>query len=67
VISPSDLLALQKKKGWSDATALTRQPEDLPACYSFVRVREGVDEDRPVLKYWRQDESGQWDEADTCH
>jgi len=43
------------------------QPEQLPACYSFVEI-EPYDErpGPPALRYWRQQEDGSWGLAGRC-
>ena len=46
VATPQQLGLIQTAKGWSDSEVLLRaRPEDLPACYSYVRI-EAYD-DRP--------------------
>jgi len=41
------------------------QPEDLPACYSFVRIPPYADAPAPAVRYWRQ-ASGEWRMGESC-
>jgi hypothetical protein len=44
------------------------RPDDLPACYTYVRIdanKDGKSQD-PVLKYWVRDEQGSWAQSEKC-
>jgi hypothetical protein len=50
----------------SERTLPTVQPEDLPACYSFVYIGPYADAPAPSVRYWRQDGSGAWAMEGSC-
>jgi UDP-2,3-diacylglucosamine pyrophosphatase LpxH len=67
VVSPDQLKAIQEKRALTDKEALlVLKPEDLPACYSYIRINAYEDRPRPLLRYWVQDESGKWGENERC-
>jgi UDP-2,3-diacylglucosamine pyrophosphatase LpxH len=67
VVTPDQLKAIQEKKALKDKEALlVLTPEDLPACYSYIRINPHKDRPRPLLRYWVQDESGKWTEKERC-
>jgi UDP-2,3-diacylglucosamine pyrophosphatase LpxH len=67
VVTPDQLKAIQEKRALKDKEALLfLKPEDLPACYSYIRIDPYEDRPRPLLRYWVQDESGKWGEKEQC-
>ena len=67
-VTPVALGRFQEERGLSDAELLeSLRPEQLPPCYSFVRIdaydgRPGP----PALGYWRQGDDGDWTMAGGC-
>ena len=67
-VTPRQLDEHRRRLGLSEMELLeSMQPEQLPPCYSFVRI-EPYDErpDPPVVRYWRQDRDGTWMMAPRC-
>ena len=67
-ITPVEFLQLQAESGLSDAELMrTLRPEHLAPCYSFVQVDPyETMPAAPVIRYWRQAESGAWELAAAC-
>jgi hypothetical protein len=49
----------------TDRTLASLQPDDLPACYSFVEIPPYRDSPVPRVRYWRQ-EGDQWAAGASC-
>lgn len=67
-MTPVQYGRLQESVGATDAELLSAlRPEDLPPCYSFVRIDPYDDAPGfPSIRYWRQAESGGWEMAGAC-
>ncbi len=44
----------------------TLSPEDLPACYTFVRIDPYTDAPNPLLRYWVKNKKGGWVQSSHC-
>lgn len=77
VITPVALRALAARRDRRAATPQTidqtinpelirMQPDDLPACYSFIDVRPYTDAPKAVVRYWRHTEKGGWEVGNNC-
>jgi UDP-2,3-diacylglucosamine pyrophosphatase LpxH len=65
-ITPAQYERLRSARSMSDDQLLgSLQPEDLPACYSFVRIPPYTDVPAPAVRYWRQ-AGGEWRMAESC-
>jgi hypothetical protein len=54
-ITPVQYERLRASRSMSDDVLLgSLQPDDLPACYSFVRIPGYTDTPAPAVRYWRQ-------------
>ena len=67
-ITPVQYGRLQAENGLSDAELLgALQPEHLAPCYGFVQIDPYDDTPTlPAIRYWRQDEGGDWEMAARC-
>ena len=67
-ITPVQFAGLRAASGLSDAELLRAlRPEHLAPCYSFVQVDPyDATPAAPVVRYWRQAESGGWELAAAC-
>jgi len=66
-LTPVQLARLASERGVSDRQLFAAlQPEDLPPCYSFVRVAIVNGEAMPAVRYWRRSAEGEWGEAASC-
>ena len=67
-VTPVLLDRFAGEQGMSDRELLeTVQPEQLPPCYSFVEIEAYPDLPAPPsLRYWRQDQDGEWMMAGGC-
>jgi len=65
-ITPVQYERLRTARSMSDDQLLgSLQPEDLPACYSFVLIPPYVDAPAPAVRYWRQ-AGGEWRMGESC-
>jgi hypothetical protein len=65
-ITPAQYERLRTARSMSDDQLLgSLQPEDLPACYSFVRIPRYTDVPAPAVRYWRQ-AGGEWRMGESC-
>jgi hypothetical protein len=65
-IAPAQYERLRTAWSMSDDQLLgSLQPEDLPACYSFVRIPPYTDVPAPAVRYWRP-VGGEWRMAESC-
>jgi hypothetical protein len=65
VATPVQLRLLGAKKGLTtgnpqavDPQLIKLQPDELPACYSFIDVRPYTDAPKAAVRYWRRTEKG---------
>lgn len=68
-VTPAGLCTLAKKRGVPEEEALeTLQPEDLPACYSFILARwsQGAPEPELFLQHWIQEPGGEGKYRGNC-
>ena len=66
-ITPVQFEQIEMARGLPRADLLRAlQPEDLPACYSFVHIAPYTDAPAPNVRYWRQSAAGEWGIAAGC-
>ena len=66
VVDEQQLRLIIDKKNLRDATALkVLRPEDLPPCYTFVRVDYAGGRPIGSLQYWSKKEAA-WKQTETC-
>jgi UDP-2,3-diacylglucosamine pyrophosphatase LpxH len=66
-ITPVQFEQIEMARGLPRADLLRAlQPEDLPACYSFVHIAPYTDAPAPNVRYWRQSAAGEWGLAAGC-
>jgi UDP-2,3-diacylglucosamine pyrophosphatase LpxH len=67
VINPDQLKKLVESKKLNKSEVLPKlNPEDLPACYSFVMIKPYEEEPTAELKSWSRDSNGDWKISDPC-
>ena len=67
-VTPVQLERFMRADGATDEQAFRQlQPEQLPPCYSFVEIEPyGERPGPPAVRYWRQQENGDWGMAGRC-
>ena len=65
-ITPAQYELMRRERSMPDDQLLrSLQPEDLPPCYSFVRIPPYTDAPSPSVRYWRR-RGGEWGFAASC-